>query len=121
MAKKTYEEPFWIKLMGWVLFIFGVAGILFGIFSIIEPALRSEEEQAELEAVRAAENAERTAQYELANMQPRAIGAVSRLYYVQDSRTGICFATRASGHFGMLANVPCEDVPEDMLLTTELE
>jgi hypothetical protein len=116
-----YDEPLPVKFMSVVVAVLGLVTVAFVILAILSSALRSDGERAELEAARAAAEAERRAQYDIDHIQPRTVGAVSRLYYVQDSRTGICFATRASGHFGMLAHVPCEDVPEDMLLTTELE
>ena len=45
-------------------------------------------------------------------------GGSSGLYYIQDSRTGICFAYAwvGSGRGGpSLATVPCEKVPADLM------
>jgi hypothetical protein len=116
-----YDEPWPVRFTAVVVAILGLVTVAFVFFAMILSALRSDGEQSELEAARAAAEAERQTQYEINHIQPRVVGAVSRLYYVQDSRTGICFAARSVGHFGMLAHVPCEDIPEDMLLTTDLE
>lgn len=118
MAQNPYEEPWWIRIQAYLLAVTGLVGVLFIVYAVISPVFYSEEQRAEIVAEREAAEADRLTDWE-EQMKDRAIGIVGRLNYVQDSRTGICFAVRAVGHFSMLATVPCEAVPVDLLEVTE--
>lgn len=51
-------------------------------------------------------------------LQEKSINVVSKLFYVRDKRTGICFATRSVNRYGYLATVDCDKVPAKLLLET---
>lgn len=50
----------------------------------------------------------------------KSFDMVSKILYIQDSRTGICYATaNVSGWHGHLATVDCDRVPAGILNITE--
>ena len=90
------------------------------LYVVLESMLRSDERQAEIDAEIAIEAAQREADWQN-TLQSRATGLMSEIVYVQDSRTGICFAAHSAYRLGHLATVDCAQIPATLLITTETQ
>lgn len=111
MKKNPHSKLLLLRLVAYLMAVIVFVGVLFVSYIIVSPLFYSEERRAEVAAAH-------TANFE-SQIRDRAVEAVGGLYYVQDSRTGICFAIRSVNRIGQLAQVDCAAVPANMLLSTE--
>lgn len=101
---------------GWqiIVLIMLISVIGFMLVEMISPLFYSEETKTEMAAEQAQQRTEQIAQIEEERRQ-KALGIIDRVHYVQDARTGICFAVYSYYRHGYLASVDCDDVPAELL------
>ena len=82
---------------------------------VIEPAIRSDEKQAEIDAEDKKEAIEKAAADYLTAVKNHS-GIINNLMFMQHEQTGICFAILDRYREGYMAQVDCNDVPDGMLI-----
>jgi hypothetical protein len=108
MSNKQQINP---EFLGSLLVLLTLCAVLaIFIYALVERSIRTPQEQEFI-----VEQLQEDAQ---SDSLKDAIDTIGKLNYVQDTRTGICFATYEHWRLGFLAEVDCEQVPEDMLHTT---
>jgi ABC-type Na+ efflux pump permease subunit len=102
------------SIIGSILMVLSIFVI---IFMLAERVGRSEQKQAEID-VQAEQDRSAQIQAFEDSVLDRSISIVNNLYYVQDSRTELCFAIRSVYRHGYLSAVDCAEIPASMLHVT---
>jgi len=114
MTSETY-----LKFLSVGCILGGLVIAVFTFYLMIEPAIRSDEKQAEIEQKIIEAEKERKERLRLKYVA-EGLELANDIVYVQDTRTGICFATEGvQGWHGHFTSVDCEMIPNEMLHKTE--
>lgn len=114
MKDESYDNFFTIIIM-----ISSLIFTLFIVYLISKPTTHSDKKQAEID--------QQTLTAEQERKQRRSIESIAEgvelandIVYVQDTRTGICFATEGvQGWHGHFTTVDCDMIPVEMLHTNK--
>jgi hypothetical protein len=104
---------------GWFLPIVMIFSVFIIIFVIVDRIAHSESQKDEIDAL-AEQDSSAQIQAVEDPILTRTIDVVENLYYIKDSRTGICFAAKWMRRYsGYLSEVDCADIPASMLHVTD--
>lgn len=96
-----------------------LALVLFTLYLIVEPAIRSDKKQAEIDQQTLTAEQERKQRRSIESIN-EGVELANDIVYVQDTRTGICFATEGvQGWHGHFTTVDCDMIPDEMLHTNK--
>jgi len=114
MTGETY-----MKILSGAVLIGGIIITAVTVYLVLEPAFRSDEEQAKIDQQKLEAKEQTEQKYQKRNIAA-GLKLANSIVYVQDTRTGICFATKyARGHNGHFTAVDCDMIPVEMLNKTE--
>jgi hypothetical protein len=105
------------KITGWLAVAVALFSVIIVVSLIASLFLRSDDRQAEIDAQSQQSRTDARQRYEAQGLAA-ASRVVGELYYIQDSRTGLCFAVRSVYRHGYLSVVDCAEIPASMLHVT---